>query len=93
MVHDVVVGVNHPQRLPATHGAGLDPELGEVAPSPGELHDDCGAGSAFDPRHADQIVHGDVVAGDGVSLGLLGDGAIEVREQRAEDADGNGQAG
>ncbi len=92
-IYDVVVGIDHAQRLPAAHRTGLDAELGEVAPTAGELHDDCGAGSALDPGHADQIVHGDVVAGDGMPLGLLGDGAVEGREQRAEYADGNGQAG
>src|SRR5438309_405359 len=70
-IHDGVVGIDHAQRLPAAHGTGLDPQLVEVAPTPAELHDDCGAGSAFDPRHAHEIVHGDVVAGDGMPLRLL----------------------
>src|SRR5438128_411937 len=77
-IYDVVVGIDHAQRLPAAHRTGLDAELGEVAPTAGELHDDCGAGSALDPGHADQVVHGDVVAGAGMPLGLLGNGAVSL---------------
>ena len=72
VVDDPVGGIDEAQARGPVDLALHHLELGRVGAAPGGLGHDIGAGSGLDRDLACQVVYGDLVAGDGIALGLLG---------------------
>jgi hypothetical protein len=85
---DLVGRVDQAQRLPAVDFTLRHLDPGRVGSTPGNLGYHSGTGACFDPELAGQIVDGDVAAGDGVALDLLGAGGRKRKEAAEQGENG-----
>jgi len=84
-IDDVVVGIDHAQRLPAAERTGHHVELGGVGAASSDFHHHAAARAALDPYGAREVEDCDVVAGEGVALdGLREDGGRHAAQRGAE---------
>ena len=88
-VDDLVLGIDHPQRLEVHDRPALNGETGGVPAAPGDLDHEVFAGAGLHPDLPSEVIDGNPFGGEDVALDLLGAGWLKQAEGGSHEREGD----